>query len=101
MTQVKIYLWDQFLERRFREYEPEDTYTLACEYESDFSTPLDILGDAFERFNVGEDEIAQRYRAEGHRSMSIGDIVVVNVDGEIAFACKSVGWHIVPNFSPN
>lgn len=58
------------------------------EYEAD-GRPGDILDAAFERFNIGEDEIARRYRAAGNRSLSVGDVVVV---GENAWRVAPVGF---------
>ena len=49
----------------------------------------EVLSRGFETFNIGEDELAQRYRARKLRSLSKGDVVVVH--GQ-AYSCESVGW---------
>lgn len=61
-------------------------FTLASTYESDSEDPLE---EAYERFNVGEDNIARAYRAEGHRSLSVGDNVQVD---DTIYRCSSFGW---------
>ncbi|KQH76617.1 hypothetical protein AO501_10530 [Mycobacterium gordonae] len=45
----------------------------------------------FEQLNIDEPEHiwALRYRLAGHRSLSVGDVVVT---GETAWAVESVGW---------
>ena len=52
----------------------------------DAHIPLEM---AFEEFNVGTGDLAQRYRDRRLRSLSVGDVVVV---GETAWACASAGW---------
>ncbi|WP_241011299.1 hypothetical protein [Mycobacterium camsae] len=46
----------------------------------------------FEQLNIDEpdQDWALRYRLAGHRSLSVGDVVVV---GETAWLCESVGWN--------
>ncbi|GLX06692.1 hypothetical protein [Microbispora sp. NBRC 16548] len=51
--------------------------------------PQEVLEEAFTTFNVGEDARAEKSRARGNRSLSVGDIVVV---GEVGWACGSFGW---------
>ncbi|OSC20882.1 hypothetical protein B8W69_28790 [Mycobacterium vulneris] len=45
----------------------------------------------FEQLNIARPQHpwALRYRLAGHRSLSVGDVVVL---GETAWACASVGW---------
>ncbi len=45
----------------------------------------------FEQLNISRPQHswALRYRLAGHRSLSVGDVVVL---GETAWACSSVGW---------
>lgn len=55
---------------------------------------------AFENFNVGDphdNAVVRQYRDAGHRSLSMGDVVVI--DGR-AYTCAAVGWTLVENFSP-
>ena len=56
----------------------------------------DILDRAFKLFNAPEEfldpeevEIAKRYRRQGLRSLSVGDIVEVD---NIRYMCEGVGW---------
>jgi len=53
---------------------------------------------AFERFNVGADDIARRYRNAGHRSLSVGDIVTVD---RRAYTVDRLGWKVIENFMTN
>lgn len=81
-------------------YQSHHTLVLAAEYDiacpGERRPPLDdqsLLEDAFERFNIGEDAIAQQYRARRHRSLSKGDVVVlVEGDKRTAFAVARLGW---------
>jgi hypothetical protein len=84
----------------FTEHDPDATYILATTYESDRATPLDAANEAFQRLNIGTDEIANEYRAAGHRSLSVGDVVVVDADGPVALLCARFGWDLLPNFAP-
>lgn len=47
------------------------------------------LNHAFEEFNIGEGHLAQAYRARRLRSLSVGDVVMI--DGRI-YSCESAGW---------
>ena len=56
----------------------------------------EILENAFELFNApeefidpGEVKIAKRYRKNGLRSLSVGDVVEVD---NIKYICEGVGW---------
>ena len=56
----------------------------------------DILESAFKLFNAPEDfldpeevKIAKRYRRQGLRSLSVGDVVELD---KIKYLCESVGW---------
>jgi len=56
----------------------------------------DILESAFKLFNAPEDfldpeeaKIAKRYRRQGLRSLSVGDVVELD---NIKYLCESVGW---------
>ena len=56
----------------------------------------DILDIAFKLFNAPEDfldpeeaKIAKRYRRQGLRSLSVGDVVELD---NIKYLCESVGW---------
>lgn len=48
-----------------------------------------ILGEAFETFNIGEGGLARDYRARKLRSLSVGDVVVIDNQ---AWSCESAGW---------
>jgi hypothetical protein len=76
-------------------YDPDCRYVEASRYASLVPDDMKVLERAFERFNIGTDDIAQAYRANDHRSLSTGDIVTI--DGK-AFYCASFGWTDVPNF---
>ena len=90
----------------FRAYEPGHTMHLAFEYvtperagwpESEAEQDRAVCNEAFEWFNVGENEIARRYRSKHNRSLSVGDVLVI--DGR-AYGCASVGWTRIENFTP-
>jgi len=81
----------------WKPYAPGQTVYLAFKYHEADADPRVILNAAFERFNVGTDDIARRYREGGNRSLSVGDLVVI--DGE-AWACASAGWDQVPAPAP-
>jgi hypothetical protein len=81
----------------FKPYVPGERAFFGVEYE-DVGSDDEILNRAFERFNVGDertDEAVSRYRLAGCRSLSVGDVVIIN--GR-AFTCASVGWEAVERF---
>lgn len=83
--------------RSWREWEPGDVTYWAITYEAE-GTDNEICNAAFERFNIGEDHIAATYRERGHRSLSVGDVVVID---ERAYTVASpAGWKLV-DFWPN
>ena len=56
----------------------------------------DVLDRAFKLFNAPEDflnpeevKIAKRYRRQGLRSLSVGDVVEVD---NVKYLCEGVGW---------
>jgi hypothetical protein len=51
-----------------------------------------VLEGAFYTFNVGSDELAAQYRGRSLRSLSVGDVAVV--DGS-PYVCASCGWEPV------
>lgn len=61
-------------------------------------TPIRVqLEEVFAQLNIGGEFInptawTMDYRAAGHRSLSVGDVVVV---GETAWQCAVAGWVIV------
>lgn len=83
-------------------YQPGDKMLLAAEYYADASLlpghdesqPNAILNQAFRELNIDNPstEWAVEYRDKRHRSLSVGDVVVV---GEAAYACARVGWQAV------
>lgn len=48
----------------------------------------------FEQLNIDDPDQpwALKYRLAGHRSLSVGDVVVI---GETAWACASSGWELL------
>ena len=105
---VKVYLNHGGM---FRKFDPATAELhLAAEFELDVGSddasfhghPIDAdvyaaLELVFKQLNVGGDlvpatEWTRRYRAEGNRSLSVGDVVVI---GEIAYSVGSFGWHQV------
>lgn len=63
-------------------------YKLAITYEAE-GDDHEILNRAYETFNIGQNDLAQEYRAKGNRSLSVSDVVVI--DGK-AYLCASAGW---------
>ena len=89
--------WAEYTEP-FRAYEPGHTTRETVSYETDLTDPLAVCEDAFRRFNIGDasDPVVAEYRGAGNRSLSVGDVVVV--DG-VAYGCDSAGWSVV-EFGP-
>lgn len=52
------------------------------------------LETVFEQLNIDDPttEWALKYRLAGHRSLSVGDVVVI---GETAWACANSGWDLI------
>lgn len=98
-TTVTAHLRDPF-DGFFSGYDPADTYIEAIAWETTAATPIDAAEEAFHKLNVGTDEVAQQYRAAGHRSLSVGDVVVVDADGPVALVCARFGWQLLPEFVP-
>jgi hypothetical protein len=71
--------------------EDQDRHPLVLVFRYDTAAQDDmaICEQAFEALNVGEDELAQQYRARRLRSLSSGDVLVI--DGQ-AYSCESLGW---------
>lgn len=101
-TNIKVYLnesRDSFFGFRNEFSSPE--LRLAAEFvvdgpATDFikGKPIGVLEEVFEQLNVGGDIVpatdwTTEYRANGNRSLSVGDVVVV---GESAFAVGRFGW---------
>lgn len=83
----------------YRAYEPGDEYYLATTYSEPDDEDLAYCERAFERFNVGDertDPVVSQYRGAGHRSLSVGDVVVID---DRAYTCNSVGWNFLTDFS--
>lgn len=71
---------------------PEERHELAWVFEyqvKGFASDDEILDDAFEMFNIGEGETARDYRGRSLRSLSKGDVVIIDRN---AYSCESVGW---------
>lgn len=76
-------------------YQPNHTLVLAASFEVErgATTTNQILEQQFERFNIGVDDMALAYRASRHRSLSVGDVVVLTEgDERQAFAVASTSW---------
>lgn len=52
-----------------------------------------LLNIAWQQFNVGDSELARAYRARQLRSLSAGDVILLD---HRAYACDHVGWRRVP-----
>ena len=52
------------------------------------------LETVFEQLNIDDPTAiwALKYRLAGHRSLSVGDVVVI---GETAWACADSGWNLI------
>jgi hypothetical protein len=81
---------------RFQPYNDGDSLEQALSFESglpacgNMSRLLEIV---FEQLNMEpRTDWAIDYRANGHRSLSVGDVVVI---GEQAYACDRAGWTAV------
>ena len=84
-------------------YRPGDKMLLAAEYyrhtsllpdPRDERSPDRILNEAWRELNIDDPtaEWAKEYRANGNRSLSVGDVVMV---GEVAYAVAKMGWEQV------
>nr|WP_254183999.1 hypothetical protein [Mycobacterium avium] len=53
-----------------------------------------LLELIFEQLNIADPDQpwAHKYRLAGHRSLRVGDVVVI---GETAWACASSGWKLL------
>jgi hypothetical protein len=85
--------------RSFQSYQAGDVMREAFTYVDDAPEPADdvVRERAFRWFNIGENVIARRYRDAGNRSLSVGDVVVI--DGR-AYAVGSFGWNLLDPFNP-
>lgn len=86
--------------RMFLPYQPGDVMYRAFDYTvtaSSLDEDTAVCEQAFEWFNVGENSYAKEYRAKGNRSLSVGDVVVVD---EQAYAVDSFGWTKLDTFEP-
>lgn len=90
--------WHDRLFRVSRDgYRPGDPLKLAIQYEMPAEmTDAAICEDAFHEFNVGSGPRANEYRNGRNRSLSIGDVVVVN---GTAYNCASSGFTLVNGFT--
>jgi hypothetical protein len=86
--------------RSFQPYEPGDVMHLAFEYRDDAPDAEDMVvcERAFRWFNVEDNNpIVRKYRAAGNRSLSVGDVVVI--EGR-AYGCGRFGWDAIEDFKP-
>ena len=75
---------------------PNDT--LECVFTFSLDTdkkPISILEMIFAEFNVGEGLLATAYRAKDLRSLSVGDVVIIN---GVSYACQRFGWKRTDEF---
>ena len=97
---IQVYLNEKFIETRFEDAPP--VYRLAVTFQvsddqcavGNCGKPIPLLEHVFEQLNVGGDlvdaeEWTTRYRANGNRSLSTTDVVIV---GETAFTVAPFGW---------
>ena len=83
-----------------RGYQPEDALGEPFVYEDFLSgTPGEACEYAFRLFNApleallpGEQLLAERYRAEHRRSLSVGDVVAVD---DVRFCCEDKGFTLI------
>ena len=93
-TPIKVYLDRNFINA----FKPDHTpsYMLAMEWSHPCNPDeaKDLLASVFSTLNVGSpmNDIAQRWRRKGFRSMSVGDAAII---GEVAFRCDPVGWSVL------
>lgn len=90
--------WPVYLSS-FKPFRENDAVYFAVEYDDDGDDAA-ICERAFKRFNIGDvvtDDVVRRYRGAGHRSLSVGDVVVV--DGRV-FTVASFGFEPVERFLP-
>jgi hypothetical protein len=79
------------------DYAPGNRLVEAASFELDYPEVggvEQLLEHVYEQLNVGGDivpatEWTTKYRAEGNRSLSVGDVVLL---GETAWTCSSFGW---------
>ena len=75
----------------------DEVFTCAAEFDfNSADSDRELLEQLFEMFNVGnpdQDPIVAAYRAKGLRSLSVGDVVVL--DEEVAWVCRAAGWEPV------
>ena len=72
-------------------WEPNDT--LECVFTFSLDTNKDhmvLLEMIFFEFNVGEGLLATAYRAKDLRSLSVGDVVIIN---GVSYECARFGWN--------
>lgn len=85
--------------RSFRPYAEGDLVYRAFDYTDDAPDAEDLIvcERAFRWFNEGDNPIVRKYRAAGNRSLSVGDVVVV--EGR-AYGVGSFGWDRIETFEP-
>jgi hypothetical protein len=81
-------------------YQPGHALVPVFVYDDSLSEFTEVCEQAFHLFNVGDDpefgtpdERALAYRKARNRSLSTGDVVMVNIgDVEHWYSCASIGW---------
>jgi hypothetical protein len=86
--------------RSYVKWAPGDHVFFGISYPSELTDDLAICEQAFEWFNIGPDHlpVVQIYRQSGLRSLSVGDVIVL--DDERAYTCASFGWDLLDTFEP-
>ncbi len=100
-VRVRVYLNDA--ENSFDGFTPAAARLhLAGEFEvaapGSQAAVFEVLDDVFTQLNVGGEIVAAAdytlaYRSAGHRSLSVGDVLVL---GETAFAVARFGFDVIP-----
>jgi hypothetical protein len=88
---------DVLFRQLFRRYEPGHALRRTVTYTTDSDDHHRILENAYERFNIGldSDPVVAEYRSTRNRSLSVGDVVVI--DGT-PYSCEPFGWDVLDNF---
>jgi hypothetical protein len=83
------YAWRDLATARSERHELVWVFLYDAEWTGDHTDPCPLLAQAFERFNNGSGHEDPSYFARKLRSLSVGDVVMVNGD---AYSCDPAGW---------
>ena len=81
--------WKDYADTPDERHELVWVFQYEAEWTGDRADPYALLNDAFERFNGGSGREDARYFGRKLRSLSVGDVVLIDGD---AYSCDSVGW---------